>query len=87
MTASQMIALSIPVLGFLGVIIAQRMARAAQRERAFRDELIERVDKAEARLDSSLKRERVRDNYIHELRGAFVASGGVPPPWPEELTT
>ncbi len=67
-------------LGFvLTAVITQRMARGAQKAITFK-ELADRLDRSEAR-------ERIRDDYIHKLRGTISASGGEPPPWPAGLTT
>lgn len=91
MSPALWVACLVPVASVLGVIITQRMARGAQREMyptQVIDHLAGRVDKAEGRLDESLRRERLRDNYIHELRD-HISRGNPPPPppWPAGLTT
>lgn len=85
------VACLVPVASVLGVIITQRMARGAQREmypsQVIKD-LSDRLDKTDGRLDASLRRERLRDNYIHDLRD-HISRGNPPPPppWPPGLTT
>jgi hypothetical protein len=61
--------------GGLG-IVTQRLARTAQRETDTR-----------TRVTQLEQRERLRDDYIHELRTHIAEEKGPPPPpWPEGLT-
>lgn len=87
MSSEVVIALFIPLASVATGVITQRMARGAQRSASF-DSLAERLDKAEVRLDESLRRERRRDDYIHQLRD-HISQGNPPPPppWPAGLTT
>lgn len=68
-----------------------RLARSAQREvppAQTITNLTERLDTAEERLDASLRRERLRDDYIHQLRDHIsLGKAPPPPPWPAGLTT
>jgi hypothetical protein len=78
-------------LGLVAVIVTQRFARGAQREMTPAQtiaELASRLDRTEERLDDSLRRERMRDDYIHQLRDHIsLGKAPPPPPWPEGLTT
>lgn len=90
-------ALAAGVLALVGAYVTHRLARGAQREMypsqmiaALQTEVAaasERLDASEARLDASLRRERIRDNYIHELRGDLLEAGLPVRPWPDGLTT
>lgn len=84
---SAVVALVAGMMGIMAGYVTQRMARGAARE-VTPAQIIERLDVAEARLDASLRRERLRDNYIHQLRD-HITSGNPPPPppWPDGLTT
>lgn len=80
-----------PVALIAVAVITQRMSRGAQREMypsQVIQNLTDRLDKTDGRLDESLRRERLRDNYIHELRD-HISRGNPPPPppWPPGLTT
>ena len=79
------------VLGIAAVIVTQRLARRAQREmtpQQMIDSLVARLDRAETRLEASEQRERLRDDYIHQLRDHIsLGKAPPPPPWPEGLTT
>lgn len=86
------------LLGIAGVVVTYRMTRGAQREmypsqmiaalQGQVSELTDRLDTTESRLDSSLRRERLRDDYIHQLRDHIsLGKAPPPPPWPEGLTT
>lgn len=80
-----------PVLGVVGVVLGQRMARSAQREMYPQQviaDLRTDITRTDERLDASLRRERIRDDYIHELRD-HISRGNPPPPppWPAGLTT
>lgn len=79
------------VLGIAAVIVTQRLARRAQREmtpQQMIDNLVARLERAETRLEASEQRERLRDDYIHQLRDHIsLGKAPPPPPWPEGLTT
>ncbi|WHP18848.1 hypothetical protein [Cellulomonas sp. ES6] len=79
------------VLGLAAVIVTQRLARRAQREmtpQQMIDSLVARLERAETRLEASEQRERLRDDYIHQLRDHIsLGKAPPPPPWPEGLTT
>lgn len=79
------------VLGIAAVIVTQRLARRAQREmtpQQMIDSLVARLERAETRLEASEQRERLRDDYIHQLRDHIsLGKAPPPPPWPEGLTT
>lgn len=78
-----LVALVTGVLGLLGVVVTRRFARTAQKETDTRA----RVDKLEAQAQDFGKRERLRDDYIHELRNHIAEEKGPPPPpWPDGLT-
>lgn len=79
MSPGEWVGILSPLALVLSVVITQRMARGAQKSISFK-ELADRLDRSEAR-------ERIRDNYIHELRAAWPAGAGEPPPWPSGLTT
>lgn len=91
MNAGLWVAVVVPIVGFMGVIVTQRMARSAQREMYPAQVIADlRADIAhtDERLDASMVRERIRDDYIHELRD-HISRGNPPPPppWPPGLTT
>lgn len=91
MTPALWVACVVPVMSVLGVVLTQRMARGAQREmypaQVIAD-LRTDITRTDERLDASLRRERIRDDYIHELRD-HISRGNPPPPppWPAGLTT
>jgi hypothetical protein len=76
-----------------GIVVAI-LNRRGNRENALMDQLQEEVKSAreqlgtvEKRVDESLRRERIRDDYIHELRDHIdQRRPPPPPPWPEGLT-
>ncbi|MCC4250730.1 hypothetical protein [Microbacterium testaceum] len=76
-----------------GIVVAI-LNRRGNRENALMDQLQEEVKSAreqlgtvEKRVDESLRRERIRDDYIHELRDHIdQRKPPPPPPWPEGLT-
>lgn len=76
-----------------GIVVAI-LNRRGNRENALIDQLQEQVKTAQDqlgkvndRVDQSLRRERIRDNYIHELRDHIdMRKPPPPPPWPEGLT-
>lgn len=76
-----------------GIVVAI-LNRRGNRENALIDQLQEQVKTAQdqlgkvnERVDQSLRRERIRDNYIHELRDHIdMRKPPPPPPWPEGLT-
>jgi hypothetical protein len=81
------------IAGVAGIAVAI-LNRGGARENALIDQLQEQVETAlkraaatDARLDASLRRERIRDDYIHTLRD-HIDQGKKPPspPWPEGLT-
>lgn len=87
MTATHWVPIIVATIAALAGIVTHRMARRATRAASY-DALAGRLDKAEARMDASLRRERLRDDYIHELRD-HISQGNPPPPppWPAGLTT
>lgn len=59
----------------------------ADRIDAHMDRQDDRIKRLECRLDASLRRERIRDDYIASLRQHIVDGKPPPPPtWPEALT-
>lgn len=74
------------VAGGVAVLVAL-LNRGGVRENALIDQLQEQVASVSKRLDESLRRERIRDDYIHTLRD-HIDQGKKPPspPWPEGLT-
>lgn len=81
------------IAGVAGIAVAI-LNRGGARENALIDQLQEQVKTAleraaatDARLDASLRRERIRDDYIHTLRD-HIDQGKKPPspPWPDGLT-
>lgn len=84
MTATHWVPIVVAVVGALAGYITHSMARRS----ASYDALAGRLDKAEVRIDESLRRERLRDDYIHQLRD-HISQGNPPPPppWPAGLTT
>ncbi|WP_282946932.1 hypothetical protein [Cellulomonas endometrii] len=79
------------VLAIAATVIAQRLARGAQREVTPAQtiaNLTTRLERTEERLEESERRERLRDDYIHKLRD-HISTGKKPPPppWPDGLTT
>lgn len=81
------------IAGVAGIVVAL-LNRRGNRENALIDQLQEQVKTAQdqlgkvnERVDQSLRRERIRDNYIHELRDHIdMRKPPPPPPWPEGLT-
>lgn len=77
-----------------GAIVTWRKARseettsAAERVETHMGKQDERMERLEARLDASVVRERIRDDYIAQLRQHIVDGNPPPPPvWPAELRT
>lgn len=76
-----------------GIVVAI-LNRRGNRENALIDQLQEDVqsartqlEKVETRVNESLQRERIRDDYIHELRDHIdMRKPPPPPPWPDGLT-
>lgn len=69
-----------------GVVVAI-LNRRGTRENALIDQLQEQLASVETRVNASLHRERIRDDYIHELRDHIdQRKPPPPPPWPEGLT-
>ncbi|MBN9210706.1 MAG: hypothetical protein BGO45_10555 [Microbacterium sp. 71-36] len=92
--ASSIPSLVVGLIAAAAAVIVALLNRGGARENALIDQLQEQVkdalaraEKVEARLDASLKRERIRDDYIHTLRD-HIDQGKKPPspPWPEGLT-
>ena len=85
-----LVALIAAVAGIAVAILNRR----GNRENALIDQLQdevksarEQLTKVETRVDESLRRERIRDDYIHELRDHIdTRKPPPPPPWPEGLT-
>lgn len=81
------------IAAIAGIVVAI-LNRRGNRENALIDQLQEQVKTAQDqlgkvndRVDQSLRRERIRDNYIHELRDHIdMRKPPPPPPWPEGLT-
>lgn len=69
-----------PLAVIVTAVVTARMARGAQKVITFNE--------LAARLDRSEQRERIRDDYIHQLRD-HISQGNPPPPppWPAGLTT
>ena len=86
--------LTVILLGGGVSILVAVLNRGGARENALIDQLQEQVTAQAARqeasdlkLDAALRRERIRDNYIHELRDHIEQrKNPPPPPWPEGLT-
>lgn len=77
------------VLGVLAVVITSLLARRAQREMTpaqIIEALRAEVAALRTRLDTAEARERIRDDYILELRDALDEAGEDVPPWPNGLT-
>ncbi|MDF2045161.1 hypothetical protein P2P98_03225 [Microbacterium sp. Kw_RZR3] len=74
------------IAGIAGIAVAI-LNRGGARENALIDQLQEQVNSLETRLNASLRRERIRDDYIHTLRD-HIDQGKKPPspPWPDGLT-
>jgi hypothetical protein len=74
------------IAAIAGVVVAI-LNRRGNRENALIDQLQEQLGSVEKRVDESLRRERIRDDYIHELRDHIdQRKPPPPPPWPEGLT-
>lgn len=72
--------------GLVALLVAKTNKRGTN-ENALIDQLQEEIARVDGKLDESLKRERIRDNYIHQLRDHIVQEKPPPPPeWPEGLT-
>ncbi|MFB9956979.1 hypothetical protein [Cellulomonas denverensis] len=74
----------------IGTTITATFTRRSHRDtnlRADLSELRERLDASDRRLAASERRERIRDDYIHQLRSLLDEVGEDVPPWPEGLTT
>lgn len=80
MSPGEWVGILSPIAIVATAIITQRMARGAQKAITF-NELADRLDRSEVR-------ERIRDDYIHQLR-EHISQGNPPPPppWPTGLTT
>lgn len=83
---SVLLGIAAPVIGVLGVYLAQRMARSAQRESSAMTMLREDNAELRRRIDASERRERILEDYARRLRRA-IDDGRPPPPeeWPEGL--
>jgi hypothetical protein len=82
------------LIGGGAAYLVARLNKRGTAENALIDQLQEervndakRIDVVETRLNASLQRERIRDNYIHQLRDHIVQEKPPPPPdWPDGLT-
>jgi hypothetical protein len=74
------------VAGLVAWVVA-RANKAGARENAIIDQLQEEVAALKTGADQSYRRERIRDDYIHQLRSHITdEKPPPPPPWPEGLT-
>lgn len=74
------------IAGTVAILVAFKN-RSGMRENALIDQLQEQLDRLEESLSASFKRERIRDDYIHELRDHIDQRKSPPPPsWPDGLT-
>jgi hypothetical protein len=86
--------IAVAVIAAIAGIVVAILNRRGNRENALIDQLQdevksarEQLGKVETRVDDSLRRERIRDDYIHELRDHIdQRKPPPPPPWPEGLT-
>lgn len=79
--------LTVIVIGGGVSILVAVLNRGGARENALIDQLQEQVSSLDTKLDGALRRERIRDDYIHELRDHIEQrKNPPPPPWPEGLT-
>lgn len=86
--------IAVAVIAAVAGIVVAILNRRGNRENALIDQLQdevksarEQLGKVETRVDDSLRRERIRDDYIHELRDHIdQRKPPPPPPWPEGLT-
>ncbi|MCT2085030.1 hypothetical protein M3D75_02770 [Microbacterium enclense] len=84
---SSLPSLVVGLIAAAAAVIVALLNRGGARENALIDQLQEQVASVSARLDASLRRERIRDDYIHTLRD-HIDQGKKPPspPWPDGLT-
>lgn len=74
----------------IGTTITATFTRRSHSDNTMRADLTnlrERLDASERRLEASERRERIRDDYIHQLRTLLDEAGEDVPPWPDGLTT
>ncbi|WP_263119288.1 hypothetical protein [Cellulomonas sp. RIT-PI-Y] len=67
----------------IGTTITALVTRRSHRDTDMRADLAD----LRHRLDASERRERIRDDYIHQLRTLLDEAGEDVPPWPDGLTT